>query len=74
MNYKIQTIKPQQFIDITHKVAEEVKKSSVRDGIAVICAAYNGRSHNKRKCRSGCCADMISALDKAAPYTENTFT
>jgi|GEM_PF-1841285 thiamine phosphate synthase YjbQ (UPF0047 family) len=36
MRHRIQTTKPQQFIDITAKVAEEVKKSSVRDGIAVI--------------------------------------
>ena len=34
MRHRIQTTKPQQFIDITAKVAEEVKKAC-RDGIAV---------------------------------------
>jgi len=36
MYYKIKTTKPQQFIDITSKVAEEVKNSNVQDGIAVV--------------------------------------
>ena len=36
MYNKIQTTKPQQFINITSKVAETVKNSNVRDGIAVI--------------------------------------
>ena len=36
MHFSIQTSKPQQFINITGKVAEAVKNSNVRDGIAVI--------------------------------------
>jgi secondary thiamine-phosphate synthase enzyme len=68
MNYKIQTIKPQQFIDITHKVAEEVKKSSVRDGIAVIYVPHTtaGVTINENA-DPDVVRDMISALDKACP-------
>ena len=36
MHHNIQTTKPQQFINITNKVVDEVKNSNVRDGIAVI--------------------------------------
>ena len=49
MRYKIQTTKPQQFINITNKVANEVKNSNVKDGIAVIyvphttCLLYTSR-------------------------------
>ena len=41
MRCKIQTTKPQQFINITDMVSNEVKNCNVRDGIAYICAPYN---------------------------------
>lgn len=36
MEYKIKTNKEQEFINITDIIREEVKKSNVRDGIAVV--------------------------------------
>lgn len=68
MRHRIQTTKPQQFIDITAKVAEEVKKSSVRDGIAVIFVPHTtARRYNKQNADPDVVRDMISALDEACP-------
>jgi secondary thiamine-phosphate synthase enzyme len=36
MRHRIQTTKQQQFINISSKVAEEVRDSNVQDGIAII--------------------------------------
>lgn len=68
MRYKIQTTKPQQFIDITDKVVEEVKKSSVRDGIAVIYVPHTtaGVTINENA-DPDVVRDMLSALDKTYP-------
>src|SRR5690554_2655593 len=68
MYHKIQTTKPQQFIDITNKVADEVKNSNVRDGIAVICVPHTtaGVTINE-KADPDVVRDMICALDKTYP-------
>jgi len=68
MHYRIQTTKPQQFIDITDKVVEEVKKSNVRDGIAVIYVPHTtaGVTINENA-DPDVVRDMLSALNKTYP-------
>ena len=68
MYNKIQTTKPQQFINITSKVAETVKNSNVRDGIAVIFVPHTtaGVTINENA-DPDVVRDMISALDKTYP-------
>jgi len=65
---KIQTTKPQQFIDITNKVADEVKNSDVRDGLAVIYVPHTtaGVTINENA-DPDVVRDIISALDKTYP-------
>jgi len=68
MYHKIQTTKPQQFIDITHRVAEEVKKSNVKDGIAVIYVPHTtaGVTINE-SADPDVVQDMITSLNKTYP-------
>ena len=68
MHYNIQTTKPQQFINITYKVAEAVKNRDVRDGIAVIHVPHTtaGVTINENA-DPDVVRDMISALDKTYP-------
>lgn len=68
MYHRIQTTKPQQFINITNKVADEVKKSNVRDGIAVVYVPHTtaGVTINE-SADPDVVKDMISALDKTYP-------
>ncbi len=68
MQHKIQTTNPQQFIDITNKVVDEVKNSNVRDGIAVIYVPHTtaGVTINENA-DPDVVRDMISALDKTYP-------
>ncbi|SHJ42048.1 secondary thiamine-phosphate synthase enzyme YjbQ [Lutispora thermophila] len=68
MRYIIQTTKPQQFIDITNMVGEEVKNSNVRDGIAVIYVPHTtaGITINENA-DPDVVRDMITALDKTYP-------
>jgi len=68
MHHKIQTTKLQQFINITNKVAEEVKNSNVQNGIAVIYVPHTtaGVTINE-SADPDVVRDMIYALDKAFP-------
>jgi len=68
MYHKIQTTKSQQFIDITNKVAEEVKNSDVKDGIAVIYVPHTtaGVTINENA-DPDVVRDMIATLDKTYP-------
>jgi secondary thiamine-phosphate synthase enzyme len=68
MRCKIQTTKPQQFINITDMVSNEVKNCNVRDGIAVIYVPHTtaGVTINENA-DSDVVRDMISALDKTYP-------
>lgn len=68
MYHRIQTTKPQQFIDITGKVAEEVRNSKVQDGIAVVFVPHTtaGVTINENA-DPDVVRDMISTLDKAYP-------
>jgi secondary thiamine-phosphate synthase enzyme len=68
MRHRIQTTKPQQFIDITNKVADEVKNSDVGDGIAVIYVPHTtaGVTINENA-DPDVVRDMISVLDKTYP-------
>ena len=74
MRYKIQTTKPQQFIDITAKVAEEVKKSNVQDGLAVIFVPHTtaGVTINENA-DPNVVRDMISSLEKTFPVDGEYF-
>ena len=47
MRHRIQTTKPQQLIDITNKVADEVRNSNVQDGYRSLHVPINSWSHNK---------------------------
>jgi secondary thiamine-phosphate synthase enzyme len=68
MRCKIQTTKPQQFINITDMVSNEVKNSNVRDGIAVIYVPHTtaGVTINENA-DPDVVRDMISALGKTYP-------
>ena len=68
MRCKIQTTKPQQFINITDMVSNEVKNCNVRDGIAVIYVPHTtaGVTINENA-DPDVVRDMISALDKTYP-------
>ena len=68
MRHKIQTTKPQQFINITSRVAEEVRNSNARDGIAVVYVPHTtaGVTINENA-DPDVVRDMISALDKTYP-------
>ena len=69
MQYIIQTTKSQQFINITNKVAEEVAKSNIRNGIAVIFVPHTtaGVTINENA-DPDVVSDMISTLEKRIPY------
>ena len=68
MQYIIQTTKSQQFINITNKVAEEVAKSNIRNGIAVIFVPHTtaGVTINENA-DPDVVSDMISTLEKTYP-------
>jgi len=68
MHYESLTTKPQQFIDITDTVADAVKNSNVRDGIAVIFVPHTtaGVTINENA-DPDVVRDMIAALDKTYP-------
>jgi len=68
MRYRIQTTKPQQFIDITAKVAEEVRKSGVQDGIAVVYVPHTtaGVTINE-DADPDVVHDIIATLNKTYP-------
>jgi len=68
MRYTIQTTKAQQFINITHTVAEAVRNSNVQDGIAVVYVPHTtaGVTINENA-DPDVVRDMISAMDKTYP-------
>jgi len=68
MYHKIKTSKPQQFINITGTVADDVKNSNVRDGIAVIYVPHTtaGVTINENA-DPDVVRDIISTLDKTYP-------
>jgi len=68
MRHRIQTTKPQQFINITGKVAEEVKNSNVKDGIAVVYVPHTtaGVTINE-DADPDVVRDIIATLDKNYP-------
>jgi secondary thiamine-phosphate synthase enzyme len=70
MYHKIKTTKPQQFIDITKTVAEEVKNSNVQDGIVVIFVPHTtaGVTINENA-DPDVVRDIISSLNKAYPVS-----
>ncbi|MGI6166676.1 MAG: secondary thiamine-phosphate synthase enzyme YjbQ [Eubacteriales bacterium] len=68
MRHRIQTTKPQQFINITQRVADEVRSSNVENGIAVIYVPHTtaGVTINENA-DPDVVRDMIYALNKAFP-------
>lgn len=68
MRHYIKTTKQQQFIDITHKIADEVKNSNVQDGIAIVFVPHTtaGVTINENA-DPDVVKDMISALEKTYP-------
>ena len=68
MHYNIQTTKPQQFIDITHRVADAVKNSTVRDGIAVVFVPHTTAAVTiNESADPDVVRDMLAALNKTYP-------
>jgi len=68
MRHRVQTTKSQQFINITGKVAEEVRNSNVNEGIAVIYVPHTtaGVTINENA-DPDVVRDMIVTLDKTYP-------
>lgn len=68
MYHRIQTSKPQQFIDITDIVKEDVRNSHVQDGIVVVYVPHTtaGVTINENA-DPDVVHDMIKALDKTYP-------
>ena len=68
MYYKIKTTKPQQFINITQRVADEVRGSKVENGIAVIYEPHTtaGITINENA-DPDVVRNMIYALNRAFP-------
>ncbi len=68
MQHRLQTTKPQQFINITHKVTDEVRNSNIRDGMAVVFIPHTtaGVIINENA-DPDVVRDMITALDKTYP-------
>lgn len=70
MRYRIQTAKPQQFINITSMVAEAVKSSDVQDGLAVVYVPHTtaGVTINENA-DPDVVRDIISALNRTYPVS-----
>jgi len=68
MNHVVKTIKAQQFIDITDIVQEEVIKSKVKDGIAVVFIPHTtaGVTINENA-DPDVVRDILLGLNKAFP-------
>lgn len=68
MRHEIRTTKTQQFINITGTVAEDVRNSNVRDGVAVIYVPHTtaGVTINENS-DPDVVRDIISTLDKTYP-------
>ncbi|HOA85093.1 MAG: YjbQ family protein [Clostridiales bacterium] len=68
MRHRIQTTKPQQFINITQRVADEVRGSNVENGIAVIYVPHTtaGITINENA-DPDVVRNMIYALNRAFP-------
>ena len=68
MYHRIQTSKPQQFIDITDIGKEDVRNSHVQDGIVVVYVPHTtaGVTINENA-DPDVVHDMIKALDKTYP-------
>ncbi|NLM51114.1 MAG: YjbQ family protein [Clostridiaceae bacterium] len=71
---QIQTTKPQQFINITHLVADEVRKSNIKDGIAVVFVPHTtaGVTINENADPDVVC-DMLYILDKSFPENDRNY-
>lgn len=68
MEHSLRTTKPQQFIDITSIVQEEVNKSNVKDGIAVVFIPHTtaGVTINENA-DPDVVHDILAGLNKAFP-------
>ncbi|NLW23624.1 MAG: YjbQ family protein [Tissierellia bacterium] len=68
MIYKIESTRPQQFIDITDKVEEEVRKSNIQEGVAIVYVPHTtaGVTINENA-DPDVVRDIISSLDKSFP-------
>lgn len=72
MNYSIETAEAEQFVDITSLVQEEVTKSRVSDGIAVVFVPHTtaGITINENADRD-VVRDTLYMLDKVCPVDED---
>ncbi len=68
MEYRIKTTKPQEFIDITSLINEEIKRQNVQEGIAVVFVPHTtaGVTINENA-DPDVVDDILMALDKAFP-------
>lgn len=68
MEYRIRTNKSQEFIDITHLINEEIKRTNVKDGIAVVFVPHTtaGVTINENT-DPDVVEDILSSLNKVFP-------
>jgi len=72
MEYRIRTNKSQEFIDITHLINEEIKRTNVKDGIAVVFVPHTtaGVTINENT-DPDVVEDILSSLNKSFPVNGN---
>jgi len=72
MEYRVKTTKPQEFIDITNLVKEEVKRQNVQDGIAVVFVPHTtaGVTINENT-DPDVVEDILSSLNRVFPVRGN---
>jgi len=72
MEYRIKTNKSQEFIDITHLINEEIKRTNVKDGIAVVFVPHTtaGVTINENT-DPDVVEDILSSLNKSFPVNGN---
>lgn len=72
MEYRIKTTKPQEFIDITNLVNQEVKRQNVQDGIAVVFVPHTtaGVTINENT-DPDVVEDILSSLNRVFPVRGN---
>ncbi|KPU43288.1 hypothetical protein OXPF_27290 [Oxobacter pfennigii] len=74
MEHSIKTSKAQEFIDITHLVKDEVRKSEVLDGLAIVFAPHTtaGVTLNENA-DPDVVHDILHTLDKVFPEHNNGY-
>jgi len=72
MEYRIKTTRPQEFIDITKLINEEIKNQNIQEGIAVVFVPHTtaGVTINENT-DPDVVEDILSSLNKVFPVNGN---